>query len=304
MSNEKYDLNFLVLGETSSGKSNLIWRVVNDTYSETHSPYTADGKLITVELADKKVKCCLYDDNSHKERLYNWGKTLRRMNGVLLTVDMTDENALEKAKEWIKLIERHGVEGTPIIIVGTKADDKPNQRITQNDLVEFVQAYSNAGSPVFGPQISSAKSATGTDNLLTFASQVIIENNPTLKLQRTTKDNAIKTGILPELEVYTSGFNKFLAYIKAIFSLGFFSLGLKKQQKAEELKAELNNPGADAGALVEKYKQRNKKLVSDEIGSSNLFVKSYIKQELSGEVKRNEGNLGEILDKYSSPSKK
>lgn len=289
MSSEKYNLNFLIVGE-----------------QRLRTSYTVE--TINIKgIEGKEVECRLTNDNSGATQSYNWDKALRSIHGVLLTVDMTDRNTLEKAKDSINSVECHGKENMPIIIIGTKADDKSKQKITEQELKQFVGSYADAERSVFGPQIIGAETATGTEShsLLAFASGVVIENDPAIKSQRALTNKTIKSGILPELEAYTSGFNKFVAYLKAIFSLGRFTLGVAKQDEAEELKAKLKQPDANVSQLVKEYRQKNEKLVSDEIRSSSVFVKPYIKQQSLGvDVKLNKGDLGEILDKYSSPSKK
>lgn len=298
---ETYYLTFLVIGEKGSGKTCLMDRVFYDMYNPNGRPML-DRRVKTVKREDTEVKCNVWEDQGDP---YNWGKSLRSTQGVLLTVDMTDQDGLTKARKWIGEVERYAREGTPIIIIGTKSDDADKQKITKNDLEQFVTSHSKAS--IFGPCITSAKHGIGTnaDTLFTFASGVVIQNDPALKSQIASQSDSIKNEILPELEAYTSGFNKFVAYLKAIFSLGRFTLGVAKQNKAEELKAKLKEPDADVRQLVEEYKQENAKLVSDEIEYSNLFVKPYIKnQPSSKDVKLNEGDLGEILNKYSSPSKK
>jgi uncharacterized protein YegL len=126
------------------------------------------------------------------------------------------------------------------------------------------------------------------------------KNEPTTvnNLVGNEKSSAVPLdSIKQQLEDYASIKNIFCAYVKYLFSLGQFSLGVQKLDLVANLQRELaNNNNPKHEEIFGSYKRQHEKLVTKEYNSSWFFGKRYASKNDKKELIINKGKLGDILD--------
>lgn len=125
MSSDDYHLLFkiLVIGDSGVGKSCLLTRFVDDTYSDNfQTTVGVDFKIHTVELDGVTVKLQLWD-TAGQERFRNIVSSYYRgAHGAVVVYSITDEDSFKNVKMWLGEIERFGNHAVKKILVGNKAD--------------------------------------------------------------------------------------------------------------------------------------------------------------------------------------
>ncbi len=120
---DKYTYKIIVFGDSNTGKSTFLHRLISNEFN------TKISKTIGVEFNSK----VMYVDNvgitlqiwdfSGEERFHFLLEMYcRGVKGGIFFFDMSDFNSLGHATEWIHRVRRYTRDDFPILIVGTKED--------------------------------------------------------------------------------------------------------------------------------------------------------------------------------------
>ena len=120
--NEKIPIKILILGESGVGKSNFIYRYVENKFSSTSLSSVGFGSNFKEgEFSGKKIMVQLWD--SAGQSLYKsiTKNLFNRVQGIIILYDITNLNSFLYVENWIKIIEQ---ENNKLIyqIVGNKCD--------------------------------------------------------------------------------------------------------------------------------------------------------------------------------------
>uniref|UniRef100_A0ACD5Y088 Uncharacterized protein n=1 Tax=Avena sativa TaxID=4498 RepID=A0ACD5Y088_AVESA len=122
-------VKILVVGVTGVGKSNLLSRFVEDTFSTSYfCTFCNDLKIRTIELDGKWIKLQLWDTPGHERFRTRTPVDYREAKGILLVYDVNDELSFNNIRTWKKIIELHVPEAN-MILVGNKADMDECKRV-------------------------------------------------------------------------------------------------------------------------------------------------------------------------------
>ena len=154
----EYDYLFkvMVMGDMGVGKSNLILRFTEDTYTESYlSSIGSDFKVKTIELGGKQIKLQIWD-SEREERCRTRSSGGKGIHGVLLVYDVTDQMSFSNVKQWIVEIRRTS-EHANIVIVGNRCDLTTKKVVDYNTAKELADGFD---FPFFE---TSAKNSTNVE---------------------------------------------------------------------------------------------------------------------------------------------
>ena len=106
--NREYDYRFtlLLIGDPGVGKSDLLLRFADDTYTEAYiSTIGVDFKVRTVELDGKKIKLQIWDTAGQERFRTIISNYYRSAHGIIIVYDVTDEDSFMHVSNWLKEIE-------------------------------------------------------------------------------------------------------------------------------------------------------------------------------------------------------
>ncbi|KAG2158148.1 P-loop containing nucleoside triphosphate hydrolase protein [Suillus bovinus] len=179
MHTSEYDYLFklLLIGDSGVGKSCLLLRFADDTYTESYiSTIGVDFKIRTIELEGKTVKLQIWDTAEGQERFRTITSSYYRgAHGIIVVYDVTDNETFTNVKQWLQEIDRYASEGVNKLLVGNKSD------LTSKKVVEYSVAKACIYLEYFefADQLSipfletSAKNATNVEQaFLTMAKQI------------------------------------------------------------------------------------------------------------------------------------
>ncbi|KAJ3349765.1 heme peroxidase [Entophlyctis luteolus] len=135
--NSKFDYLFklLLIGDSGVGKSCLLLRFADDTYTESYiSTIGVDFKIRTIELEGKTVKLQIWDTAGQERFRTITSSYYRGAHGIIVVYDVTDQDTFNNVKQWLQEIDRYAVEGVNKLLVGNKSDLKDKK------VVEFESA--------------------------------------------------------------------------------------------------------------------------------------------------------------------
>ena len=123
--NPEFDYLFklLLIGDSGVGKSCLLLRFADDTYSDSYiSTIGVDFKIRTLELDGKTVKLQIWDTAGQERFRTITSSYYRGANGIAIVYDVTDMESFNNVKHWNAEIDRYASEGVTKILIGNKSD--------------------------------------------------------------------------------------------------------------------------------------------------------------------------------------
>lgn len=163
-----YLFKLLLIGDSGVGKSCLLLRFADDTYTESYiSTIGVDFKIRTIELEGKTVKLQIWDTAGQERFRTITSSYYRGAHGIIVVYDVTDESTFANVKQWLQEIERYACEGVNKLLVGNKAD------LMNSKAVDFESAKQLADELGIAFLETSAKDATNVEQaFLTMAKQI------------------------------------------------------------------------------------------------------------------------------------
>jgi len=167
---QEYDYVFklVLIGDSGVGKSCLLLRFADDTYTESHiSTIGVDFKIRTIQLEGKTIKLQIWDTAGQERFRTITSSYYRGAHGIIVVYDTTDNETFEHVKTWLHEIDRYASENVNKLLVGNKSD------LTSKRQVETESAKEFADSVTIPFLETSAKNATNVeDAFMTMAGEI------------------------------------------------------------------------------------------------------------------------------------
>jgi len=148
--NSQYDylIKLLLIGDSGVGKSCLLLRFSDDTFTTNFiTTIGIDFKIRTIELDGKRIKLQIWDTAGQERFRTITTAYYRGAMGILLTYDVTDENSFQNIRNWMKNIEEYAAENVNKILIGNKCDlvekkvvdSQKGQQLAANYGIQFLE---------------------------------------------------------------------------------------------------------------------------------------------------------------------
>mmetsp|Transcript_25919 Transcript_25919/g.58492 ORF Transcript_25919/g.58492 Transcript_25919/m.58492 type:complete len:202 (-) Transcript_25919:178-783(-) len=169
MSSE-YDYLFklLLIGDSGVGKSCLLLRFADDTYTESYiSTIGVDFKIRTLELDGKTIKLQIWDTAGQERFRTITSSYYRGAHGIIVVYDVTDQESFNNVKQWMNEIDRYANDKVNKMLVGNKCDLTAKKVVDYNTAKEFADQL---GIPFLE---TSAKDSTNVEQaFITMAAEI------------------------------------------------------------------------------------------------------------------------------------
>ncbi|KAK8235276.1 small GTP-binding protein [Phyllosticta capitalensis] len=169
----------LLIGDSGVGKSCLLLRFADDTYTESYI------STIGVDFVQRRSNYCAQWDTAGQERFRTITSSYYRgAHGICVVYDVTDMDSFNNVKQWLQEIDRYATEGVNKLLVGNKSD------MADKKVVEYTVAKEFADSLGIPFLETSAKNASNVEQaFLTMARQIkermgttTVNNKPTVPI--------------------------------------------------------------------------------------------------------------------------
>jgi len=196
----EYDYLFklLLIGDSGVGKSCLLLRFADDTYTDSYiSTIGVDFKIRTVDLDTKTIKLQIWDTAGQERFRTITSSYYRGAHGIIIVYDITDKESFDNVRQWLFEIDRYASENVCKLLVGNKNDLKSKRAVEY----EAAKAFADELSIPFLE--TSAKNATNVEQaFLTMAAQIknkiqsapAPKEKPVVNIGQTQKVNKDSTG--------------------------------------------------------------------------------------------------------------
>ncbi|CEF61026.1 Small GTPase superfamily and Ran GTPase family and Small GTPase superfamily, Rho type and Small GTPase superfamily, Rab type and Small GTP-binding protein domain and Small GTPase superfamily, Ras type and Small GTPase superfamily, ARF type and P-loop containing nucleoside triphosphate hydrolase domain-containing protein [Strongyloides ratti] len=168
--NPEYDYLFklLLIGDSGVGKSCLLLRFADDTYTESYiSTIGVDFKIRTIELEGKTIKLQIWDTAGQERFRTITSSYYRGAHGIIVVYDTTDQESFNNVKQWLQEIDRYACENVNKLLVGNKCDLTEKRAVEESTAREYAEQL---GIPFLE---TSAKDSKNVEQaFLTMASEI------------------------------------------------------------------------------------------------------------------------------------
>ncbi|KAL1921217.1 uncharacterized protein VTP21DRAFT_10933 [Calcarisporiella thermophila] len=186
-----YQFKLVLLGESAVGKSSLVLRFVKDQFDDYRESTIGAAFLTqTVSLdADTTVKFEIWDTAGQERYKSLAPMYYRNANCAIVVYDISQTASLEKAKSWVKELQRQADPNIIIALAGNKKDLEARRAVP----TEEAQAYADEAGLLFFE--TSAKTAENVNELfLAIARKLPLEQ--LAANQRANRNAALPRGTL------------------------------------------------------------------------------------------------------------
>jgi Ras-related protein Rab-2A len=154
------DLNakVIIIGDTGVGKSCLVLRATKDEFKETHEiTIGAEFGSYNAKIDNTTIKLQIWDTAGQESFKSMIRVFYKGAQFALLVFDLTRDDTLTKAADWLKEIRENADPGIPILLIGTHSDQGdqikiPSEKISQfketNQLINYIETSSKTGHGV------------------------------------------------------------------------------------------------------------------------------------------------------------
>jgi len=137
-----YFFKILLIGDSGVGKSCLLLRFADDSWTETHiSTIGVDFKIKTLTIDGKTVKLQIWDTAGQERFRTITSSYYRGAQGIILVYDCTDRESFNNVKQWMGEIDRYACENVNKLLVGNKCDLVAEKTVDVNTAKEFADSY-------------------------------------------------------------------------------------------------------------------------------------------------------------------
>jgi len=120
-SEHDYFFKILLIGDSGVGKSCLLLRFADDSWTDTHiSTIGVDFKIKTLQLDGKVIKLQIWDTAGQERFRTITSSYYRGAQGIILVYDCTDQESFSNVRQWMGEIDRYACENVNKLLVATK----------------------------------------------------------------------------------------------------------------------------------------------------------------------------------------
>jgi Ras-related protein Rab-1A len=163
-----YLFKLLLIGDSGVGKSCLLLRFADDTYTESYiSTIGVDFKIRTVDLDGKTIKLQIWDTAGQERFRTITSSYYRGAHGIIVVYDVTDMDSFNNVKQWLNEIDRYASESVNKLLVGNKSDLTATKQVDTQTAKAFADEI---GIPFLE---TSAKNSTNVEQaFMTMAGEI------------------------------------------------------------------------------------------------------------------------------------
>ena len=134
-SNFDNTIKLLLIGDSSVGKTNFIFRFVDNRFQTVHLTtigFDFKSKIVTLPNSKKTLKLQIWD-TAGQERYMSLNQNLfLKVHGVILMYDISNRESFDHLTKWLDLI-KDAINDIPIVLVGNKIDKEEERLVSYNE---------------------------------------------------------------------------------------------------------------------------------------------------------------------------
>eukprot|EP01120_Amphizonella_sp_Union-15-10_P008250 TRINITY_DN2928_c0_g1_i1.p1 TRINITY_DN2928_c0_g1~~TRINITY_DN2928_c0_g1_i1.p1 ORF type:complete len:201 (-),score=43.95 TRINITY_DN2928_c0_g1_i1:111-713(-) len=137
---QNYDFRVLLIGDSSVGKSSLLLRYVDDTFTDSlMSTIGSDYKTKVVNVGKSTINLEIWDTAGQERFRTITSSFYRGADGILVVFDLTNQDSFDNIRGWLKDINKYAAEDVNRVLVGNKQDETSKRSVTTSEAKAFAE---------------------------------------------------------------------------------------------------------------------------------------------------------------------
>ena len=138
---EEYKFKVVVVGDSGVGKTNLIKRFVNDTFSKDSKATVGVEFLSKTYLINQEIFKIEIWDTAGQERYKSiTAAYYKGAKGAMIVYDVTNQTSFDNVDKWCNEIKEKASKNINLMIVGNKTDLTDQRVVTSDAALEKAKA--------------------------------------------------------------------------------------------------------------------------------------------------------------------
>jgi len=123
-------IKLLMIGDSGVGKTCLLLRYANDSFSPTFiTTIGIDFKIKNVEIDGKTIKLQIWDTAGQERFRTITTSYFRGAQGILLVYDVTDRQSFNSIHNWVSQLNSNADPNISRVLIGNKCDVPESERV-------------------------------------------------------------------------------------------------------------------------------------------------------------------------------
>lgn len=137
-----YSFKFIIIGSSGVGKTAILKRLVEDTFSaDSQSTIGVEFDSTVIEVDGQQVKLQIWD-TAGQERFRSIAKAyFRNAVGVILVFDISERKTFDDVNMWLNDVHSLCDPTAVVILIGNKSDLSDNRVVTLAEAENFAQHH-------------------------------------------------------------------------------------------------------------------------------------------------------------------
>ena len=129
----RFTFKIVLIGDQAVGKTSLVLRYINDTFSEHYiSTIGADFLIKDLQLVQAPVRLMIWDLGGQEQWEGIRARYMQGSDGIILIFDVSRKQNLQHyISNWVREVKEFIGEKTPVIVVANKIDLKPQVNLKE-----------------------------------------------------------------------------------------------------------------------------------------------------------------------------
>ena len=135
-----YTIKLLIVGDSSVGKTNFIYRFIENRFNENYMTTTGiDLKTMNIEIKNKKIRVQLWDTAGQEKYRAITKNLFLKVQGTLVVYDITNQDSFVNLKSWVKSIRDECGRQMQILLIGNKSDLDEKREISKDEALAYAK---------------------------------------------------------------------------------------------------------------------------------------------------------------------
>ena len=135
-----YTIKLLIVGDSSVGKTNFIYRFIENRFNENYMTTTGiDLKTMNIEIKNKKIRVQLWDTAGQEKYRAITTNLFLKVQGTLVVYDITNQDSFVNLKSWVKSIKDECGRQMQILLIGNKSDLDEKREISKDEALAYAK---------------------------------------------------------------------------------------------------------------------------------------------------------------------
>lgn len=130
----EYIFKILLIGDSGVGKSSIVYRFTDNTYSDNFiATIGVDFKIKTMTLpCGATVKLQIWDTAGQERFQAITSAYYRNAVGLIIVYDITSHDSFQNVERWLQQVKRYARKDPVIALVGNKNDLETKRTVTKS----------------------------------------------------------------------------------------------------------------------------------------------------------------------------